>query len=138
MPPRLLARVNDLLLGLLREPLKADWPGITVGTLIPARMTYPFVLARRAGGASIDPRFLDQALVDVQVWARTDSDAEDISEAARVLLVQAWRSQTVVPSVGSISRFRDQAAPDLLPGDEVPNGIYRYQATYELAVRPAL
>jgi hypothetical protein len=133
----MLPRVNDLLMALLRPPLTADWPTIRVGTLIPATMRFPFVLARRAGGAAIDPRFLDSALTDVQVWARSETMAEDISEAARVLLVQAWRSQTVVAGVGSISRFRDQAAPVLLPGDDVPNGIYRYQATYELVVRPA-
>jgi hypothetical protein len=137
MAMRLLPRVNDLLLGLLRAPLAAEFPGLKVGTLIPATMTYPFVLARRAGGAAIDPRFLDSALVDVQVWARSETAAEDISEAARVLLVVAWREQTVVPGVGSISRFRDSSAPDLLPGQDVPNGIHRYQGTYALAVRPA-
>ncbi|MER7503923.1 hypothetical protein AB0L05_14225 [Nonomuraea pusilla] len=49
MPPRLLARVNDPLLGLLRAPPLAEWPAVKVGTLIPATTTFPFVLPRRAG-----------------------------------------------------------------------------------------
>ncbi|SDI41138.1 hypothetical protein SAMN05421505_14932 [Sinosporangium album] len=136
-PPRLLPSVHDLLLGLLRAPLAAAYPGVTVGTLIPARMTYPFVLVRRAGGATIDPRFLDRPLVDVQTWDTNDRQAENLVESARALLVLAWRRQTVVPGVGSISFFRDQAMSTLLPDQTVPDGVYRYQATVELAVRPA-
>lgn len=128
---RRFAPVEDLLLGILRPALT----GATVGTLIPATMPYPFVLGRRAGGGSADPRFLDSPLVDVQVWATSDKAAADVSADARFALVTAWRAQTVVPGVGSIGRFADQSGPALLPGDDVPHGVYRYQATYDLVIR---
>lgn len=128
---RRFAPVEDLLLAILRPTLS----GVTVGTLIPTPMPYPFLLARRAGGGSLDERFLDNPLIDMQGWATSDKAAGDLMADARFALVTAWRSQTVVPGVGSIARFRDSAGPLLLPGDEVPNGIYRYQATYELAIR---
>ncbi|MBO0830328.1 MAG: hypothetical protein J2P24_21345, partial [Streptosporangiales bacterium] len=58
--------VHVLLLGVLRPAL----PEATVGTLIPAEMPLPYVLARRTGGAALDARLLaDSAAVDVQVWA---------------------------------------------------------------------
>lgn len=128
---RRFAPVETLLLAILRPAL----PAATVGTLIPATMPYPFVLARRAGGASLDERFIDQPLIDVQVWAESDTAAGGLSADARHALVTAWRSQAVVPGVGSIARFRDSAGPTLLPDDTVPHGVYRYQATYELAIR---
>lgn len=126
------APVEDLLIGILRPALEA----VTVGTLIPVSMPLPFLLARRAGGGSADPRFLDNPLVDMQGWADSDKAAGELMAEARFALVMAWRSQTVVPGVGSIGRFADQSGPALLPGDDVPHGVYRYQATYDLVIRP--
>lgn len=130
---RMLPSVNSMLMGILRPAL----PAATVGTLIPANMPYPFVLARGVGGAAIDPRFVGSSLVDVQVWSQSDTVSEDLSEDARVALVIAWRNQTVVLGVGSIARFSEESSPLLLPSDAAPKGVYRYQATYRLATRPA-
>ncbi|MFE2912819.1 hypothetical protein [Kitasatospora indigofera] len=129
---RLLPSTTDLLLGILRPALT----GATVANLIPARMPLPFVLARRVGGSSTDPRFLDRAIVDVSTWADSDRAAEDLAEDARTALVLAWQQQTVVAGVGSIGRFIELEGPILLPSDDDPDGVYRYQATYEITGRP--
>ncbi|MFF4607930.1 hypothetical protein ACFY12_34985 [Streptomyces sp. NPDC001339] len=123
----------DLLVGILRPA----FAGATVGTLLPEPMPLPFVLARPVGGAAVDMRFLARAVVDVQTWAESDRTAENLAVAARTALVVAWRAQTVVPAVGSIGFLAERKAPVLLPDARTPDGVYRYQATYELTVRPA-
>lgn len=128
---RLLPSVNDLLLGILRPALPGD---VTIGDLIPATMPYPFVLARKAGGAAIHPQFVDSAIVDIQVWAKTNRQAENLAEDCRVALYEAWRNQTVVPNVGHIGYYDEQSSPVLI---EVTDNVYRYQATYTLVIRPA-
>ncbi|GAU66661.1 hypothetical protein SSP35_03_03090 [Streptomyces sp. NBRC 110611] len=133
MPARMLPSAADLLVGILRPALA----GATVGTLLPEPMPLPFVLARPVGGAAVDMRFLARAVVDVQTWAESDRAAEDLAAASRTALVMAWRAQTVVPAVGSIGFLTERTAPVLLPEERTPDGVYRYQATYELAVRPA-
>ena len=125
--------VHTLLLGLLRPVL----PG-TVGTALgrPAAGV-PVTLARRSGGAALDGRLLaDDAVVDVQNWATGDHEARDLAKLARRTIANAWRAQTVGAGGGSIARFTEQAAPALLDDETVPHGVYRYQATYELLVRP--
>ncbi|WP_066929061.1 hypothetical protein [Streptomyces sp. NBRC 110611] len=129
----MLPSAADLLVGILRPALA----GATVGTLLPEPMPLPFVLARPVGGAAVDMRFLARAVVDVQTWAESDRAAEDLAAASRTALVMAWRAQTVVPAVGSIGFLTERTAPVLLPEERTPDGVYRYQATYELAVRPA-
>ncbi|MGW3569074.1 phage tail termination protein [Streptomyces sp. NPDC000941] len=133
MPARMLPSAADLLVGVLRPALAVA----TVGTLIPDPMPLPFVLARPIGGAAVDMRFLARAVVDVQTWAETDRDAEDLAAAARAALVTAWRQQVVVPGVGSVGWLAERAAPVLLPDEHTGDGVYRYQAAYELTIRPA-
>ncbi|MEO3851754.1 hypothetical protein ABGB09_29700 [Streptomyces sp. B8F3] len=129
----LLSSPVDLLLGILRPAL----PAVTVGTLLPEPVPLPYALARPMGGAAPDMRFLAGALVDIQTFAETDRDAEQLAAVARTALVVAWRTQQVVPGVGSIGHLTERAAPVLLPDERTGHGIYRYQATYEITIRPA-
>lgn len=132
MTNRMLPSIADLLLGILRPAL----PSVTVGTLLPDPMPLPFVLARPIGGSAVDLRFLARAQVDVQTWAETDRGAEDLAAAARDAFTTAWRTQAVVPGIGSIGWLAERAALALLPDERTPDGVYRYQATYELTARP--
>lgn len=133
MTMRLMARTNALLVALVRPRLSAE---VTLGTRIPDRMPTPFVLLRRAGGAYIDGRGLDAALVDVQVWATSDAHAESLAELVRAVLWEAYRSQASVPGVGSVSLVREESAPVEIPSDTEDHGVYRYQATYTVHTRP--
>lgn len=129
-----LPRTDALLMAVLRPVMPS---GVTIGSRIPSTMPLPFVLARRTGGSSIHPEFLDQAVVDVQTWAPTDAESEELSQLARDTLYRASRyPQTVVSGVGSISWFTESSAPVLIPSDLEDHGSYRYQATYAINTRP--
>lgn len=123
---------------LVREVVTSAVPGVNVGTMIPADLAdrLPFVMARRVGGTAVHPRFADRALVDVQVWASDRKTASDLAESVRTALFLAWERQTVTP-YGSIGAYAETAAPTELRDETTPDGVYRFQATYSLVVRPA-
>ncbi|GAB3209807.1 hypothetical protein GCM10027294_25670 [Marinactinospora endophytica] len=129
-----LPRTDALLVAAVRAAVPSD---VTVGSRIPDRMPVPFIMVRRAGGSSIHPEFLDQAVVDAQVWAGTDSAAEDLAQAVRDALYRASRyPQFALKGVGSIAWFSETSAPTLLPSDSEDHDVYRYQATYVINARP--
>lgn len=127
-----LVSVNGMLLAIFRPALV----GAVIGTRLPEVLPAKFVLARRAGGGSVDPRFLDRAIVDVQTFAATSKTSEDLSIDARQALLEVWETQAVFEG-GSISHFADMSAPSELDDSSIPKNVYRYQASYELGVRPA-
>lgn len=129
-------RATQILLSVLRPALDP----VPVFSLLPdlTRTPPPVVMARRVAGTAYDPRVgYDQAVVDVQCWHTSDADADDLADACRTALITAWRNQTVVPGVGSIAHYAEQAAPALLPTADDVAGVYRYQATYVLGIRAA-
>ena len=123
---------------LVREIVTAAVSDVQVGTMIPPDLVdrMPFVMARRVGGTAVHPRFADRALVDVQVWAADRKVAADTAEAVRVALFRAWERQTVTAH-GYIGAYSEIAAPTELRDETTPDGVYRFQATYALVVRPA-
>src|SRR5690606_16810461 len=101
-------RANQLVLAVLRPALAP----VDVFSLLPdlTQTPPPVVMARRVAGTAYDPRVgYDQAVVDVQGWHTTDADADDLADACRTALITAWRNQTVVPGVGSIAHYTEQA-----------------------------
>ena len=70
---RLLPDAERLVLALLRPV----FPGVSFGTLIPDDLAdrLPYVVIRRVGGAAIDGRFLDQAVVSADVWHASKASA---------------------------------------------------------------
>lgn len=139
---RLFAPATSLVLEILRPALAP----VEVRSLMPdlVETPPPVVMARRVPGpGAYDPRGYDQAVIDVQCWHTTDRDADDLADACRAALITAWRKQRVVPGVGYIAAYTEQSAPALIPdaasgrSASTPKGIYRYQATYVLGLRPA-
>ena len=129
-----LPRTDALLVAVARAAVP---PGVTVGTRIPDRMVLPYAMVRRSGGSSIHPEFLDQAVVDAQTWATSDTASEDLAQTIRDALYQASRyPQFVLPGVGSIAHFDESSAPTLIPSDTEDHDTYRYQATYTIHTRP--
>lgn len=130
---RLLPDAERLVLALVRPQL----PGVGVGTAIPDDIAdrVPYVVIRRAAGAAIDPRFLDQPVVSVDVWHRSKASASDLAESVRVALVEAWEQQTTT-DVGHLAYFREDSGPAELRTAEQPDTLFRYQANYSLATRP--
>lgn len=108
------------------------------GTQIPADLlaSLPFATASRIGGAAVDPRFLDSATFDVQTWAGTRKAAFDLAAACRAALLDAWLNATVYEDLGHISSFREITGPAEIRTPDQADGLWRFQATYTLTLRP--
>lgn len=124
------------------------------GTLIlPAD---PLVVARKSGTTSMayspDPRFLGEALIEVQVLA-SDPDGERkaalVSEACRVALRNAWHPYpTEYPGLGSVTRIDMLGNPTRRPDwatavgpvqyADLPAGAWRFETRYRLRYRRPL
>lgn len=130
---RLLPDAERLVLALLRPA----FPAVSFGTLIPDDIAtrLPYVVVRRAGGAAIDTRFIDQPVVSVDVWHASKDGASDLAEDIRVALVLAWEQQAVT-DVGHLAGMREDAGPAELVTNDQPDTLFRYQASYALATRP--
>lgn len=96
----------------------------------------PFAMVRRFGGAAVDPRFYDRATFDIQVWASTRKAAFDTSSAIREALLDAALNQTTFDE-GHIARMVEVAGPSELRTADQADGVWRFQATYSLFLRPA-
>lgn len=126
---------DALVLEVLRDAINDQ----EFGTQIPANLlnSLPYATVRRVGGASIDPRFLDRATIDIQTWDNTRKGAVDVAIACRDALRDAWLDGTVYTGFGHVSHFREIAAPsELRTADQAAN-VWRTQATYSLFLRPA-
>lgn len=125
---------DALILEVLRDAIDDQ----EFGTQIPADLldSLPYVTAHRSGGASVDPRFLDRATVDVQTWADTRKEAFDVASACRDALRDAWLDGTVY-DLGHVAAFREITAPNELRTSDQSDQVWRTQATYSLFLRPA-
>ncbi|MER5632164.1 hypothetical protein [Streptomyces nitrosporeus] len=142
-----LTPVEDLLLAVLRKGL----PGITVKSLIDQHQSFPMVLVRRdssMGAWDGDTRFVDSARVAVHCFVTDpdgDQDAAILSEAARVVLRNAWLKQEVFPGLGHITRVDMTSAPrrvsDWATADgvvqyaDLPTALWRYETVYDIQIR---
>ncbi|MFI8942763.1 hypothetical protein [Streptomyces syringium] len=92
----------------------------------------PTVQVERVPAGDDDGLRLDRALMDVNVYAATRSEAATLSAQVRGLLLTVLRGSTagggVVTSVSTLS------APGWRPYENT--GLRRYGATYELYVHP--
>lgn len=138
---------EDLVLEILRRGL----PGIQVNTLIAADQTFPLVLVRRApvsGTWDGDTRFLDSAAISIQTFTEDpdgDEDGAILSEAARVVLRDAWLNQVVVPGKGHFTWVEMTNAPRRVTDwatatgpvqyADLPTGVWRYETGYQIEIR---
>lgn len=123
---------------ILVAAVRAAVPGVNLGTQIPDDLLdrLPFVVARRFGGAAVDPRFLDRATVDVQTWAGSRKGAYDLAAEIRTGLRDSALNQITYPA-GYIVRFRESSAPAEIRDAEQAGNVWRFVATYSLFMRPA-
>lgn len=139
--------VEDLVLELLRPRLE----GVRVQTLIEDDQRFPLVLIRRGDSFGIwdgDMRFLDQATLIVHTFCADpngDEDAAILAEAVRVILLDAWRNQTVVPGRGHITSIDMLSAPRRVTDwatatgpvqyADLPTGVTRYETRLQIEIR---
>lgn len=138
---------EDLALDILRVGL----PDIEIVSQIRKSQTFPVILARRLPTFTdfgSDERFLADVDLAIHAFAEDpdgDRDAAIISEAARVVLRNAWLDHYYNPALGSVSWFEVLSPPRRVPDwatasgpvqyADLPSNVWRYEARYRLVVR---
>lgn len=142
--------VEDMLLAILREGL----PDVPIFSLIPDIKPPFFIFARRLvplGGWDGDPRFIDHARFAVDTLT-PDPDGDEkgavLSEAARVVLRNAWLSHKSYAGIGSVSKITMEQEPTRksdwanssgpVQFAQLPSGLWRYEAIYGIEIRKPL
>lgn len=143
-----LSPVEDLIIALLRPGLA----GIPVQTLINDNQAFPLVLVRRGdnfGNWGGDLRgFMDDAELIIHAFAEDpdgDEDAAILAEAVRVVLRDAWLSNTVIPGRGHLTGMKMTSPPRRVSDwatstgpvqyADLPTGVHRYEIRFEVAIR---
>lgn len=91
----------------------------------------PVVFVERISGADLDP-VLDRPVIDVDVYAGTRAQAQEIAETIRTELRFNLPGSTVGGAV--FTRTRTIVAPRVLP--HANPKVRRYSANYELLLHP--
>lgn len=135
--------MEDLILALLR----LKFTTVPVQSLIASDQTFPVILIRRGEDFQYDgDSFVTSGTLRVNTFAEglnADDDAALLGEAARVALQQSLN--IVIPDKGHLSKFRVISMPVRRPDwatstgpvqyADLPTGVVRYEATYEVAFR---
>lgn len=102
---------------------------VHVGTRVPRPRLPEMVLLRRVGGPRRNA-LIDDARIDVQVWAASDERAMAIARLARYELARAGE---VLHAVRQVS---EETGPTLIP--DAPSDVPRVLMTVVLSVRGAV
>lgn len=132
-----------------QKALRLQFSEVPVQTLISATQTFPFILVRRGddwGRWQGDSRFVTSGLLQVQTFAEglnADEDAALLGEAVRVALYASVN--IALPDAGHITRVDPISLPHRMADwasatgpvqyADLPNGVVRYESTYEVAYR---
>ena len=143
--------------------LRAGIPTIDVYSLIPEDIfdraehgdsdSGNFIVVRRVPGINDwigDPRGLfDAGRIAIHVFTvepNQDTKGAVVSEAVRRVLMGAWNNKTVVPGAGAIVNLEMIREPTRRPDfatsagpvqyADLPHGMWRYESTYNVLVRP--
>jgi hypothetical protein len=132
--------VNMLLTQIIRPALLAEDPDgrPEFMTKFPASVLdhLPLIVGKGTPGSEIDPRFgADSVVVQFDVYANDEVEAQKWAAWVRDLLVDCWEKQTVFDA-GYVSYFSTVVVPWELPDSTVPDGVVRYLAEYRINVRP--
>lgn len=89
--------------------------GVGVYSSIPANPTYPLVTVARLGGVPAVRQYLDMARIDINVWGNNKSEAQDIAQECRALMMDL-EGQTVTDPVDAfVSGVEDGVGITWLP-----------------------
>jgi hypothetical protein len=138
---------EDLALDIVRSGL----PDIEVVSQIRKNQEFPVIMVRRLPtfiDFGNDERFLASVDIAIHAFAQDpdgDRDAAIISEAARVVLRNAWLDHYYNPDLGSVTWFEVLAPPRRVSDwatasgpvqyADLPSNVWRYEARYRLVVR---
>ena len=127
------------------------FPELRFETYVPEVLTYPLITGARftpQGGWSGDPRFIDSGPVRINVFcAGPDADVEAflISEAIRVMMLEASLERWNFPGLGSIVNITMSTEPadvndwatatGIVQFADLPEGVIRFETVYQMTIR---
>lgn len=136
---------------ILAAMFKRAFPELKFETYIPEVLTYPLITGARIaplGGWSGDPRFIDSGPVRINVFcAGPDADVEAflISEAIRVMMLEASLERWNFPGLGSIVNITMSTEPadvndwatatGIVQFADLPEGVIRFETVYQMTIR---
>ncbi len=120
------------------KAIRAALPDVRAAVDYPADwdMASPLIVAHRVGGAALDYRFADRALMDVQCYHPDRREASRLARRVRAILVDACAAK-VADAEGSLAGFTEVTGP-WCPGPGDYPDVSRFIATYQLTARPTL
>ena len=152
LPASVLDRVaffpyEDILAAMFERAL----PELRFETYVPEVLSYPLITGARftpQGGWSGDPRFIDSGPVRINVFcAGPDADVEAflISEAIRVMMLEASLERWNFPGLGSIVNITMSTEPadvndwatatGIVQFADLPEGVIRFETVYQMTIR---
>lgn len=116
--------------------LRAGLPDVRAAVDTPADwdVASPLVVSNRVGGSAADPRFVDRATMNIEVWHPERREASRLARQIRQILFDACQAK-LSDAEGSLASFREVIGP-WSPGPEDNAGISRFVATYQITARP--
>lgn len=122
---------------LLMSLFNAAFPNLQVVTIMPALplREYPIILARRLSGGARHLEFVDLAIVQIDVFDPDRQTTSDTCRGCRGALLDAWLNQTIYPE-GHIGRVEEIDGPSEVRDNDSPANLYRFNATYNILIRP--
>lgn len=135
MSPTLVRDLPDAM-ELVREVLLAA--AVPCGPDVPPKLlaACPRFTAYRSGGQVLKPKLLDRPIMTVIAFDTTYEGARDLAETGQSLLLRAWLGNFHSAN-GSIGKVEVLSAPSQVQLANTPYGVFRFDATYRLHVRPA-
>ena len=135
---------------ILAAMFQRAFPELRFETYVPEVLTYPLITGARftQGGWSGDPRFIDSGPVRINVFcAGPDADVEAflISEAIRVMMLEASLERWNFPGLGSIVNITMSTEPadvndwatatGVVQFADLPENVIRFETVYQMTIR---
>ena len=136
---------------ILAAMFQRAFPELMFETYVPEVLTYPLITGARftpQGGWSGDPRFIDSGPVRINVFCDgPDADVEAflISEAIRVMMLEASLERWNFPGLGSIVNITMSTEPadvndwatatGIVQFADLPEGVIRFETVYQMTIR---
>ncbi len=111
--------------------LRGQLGDVAVCTILPAGFEAPIVRVQRLGGAWRARKVLDDARLDVDCWAGSPADVNDLVGEVRAVLEA---STGFVSDAGLVTFSRELSGPTWRPEDRTD--LYRKGLTHQLMIRP--
>lgn len=138
MADRVMPRVQEVLMPILRSELEPDYPGLMVTSWVPNvdLRKFPVLNVRRLGGAAVDADLIDRPVIELTSYAGPDlPTCEELLLDARQTIWEMVRDQTVVEGVGYLHSYTETMGPTQF--DSTFDDVWRVQMLIALALRPA-